>query len=139
VNNFSQKSKRASGEMIMEKRRIFAFLFICAIGLFLANGCRTAKNTGVAIKEGTTEAAQETGEQAEKAGKKIEDGSITAAIKMKFANDETVSASKIDVDTSHGNVTLNGTVSSREEENKAVELARTVDGVKSVHSNLVVQ
>jgi len=123
----------------MEKRSIIAIMFLCVIALFFANGCRTAKNTGVAIKEGTTEAAQETGEQAEKAGKKVEDASITAAIKMKFANDETVSASKIDVDTSHGNVTLNGTVSSREEENQAVELARSVDGVKSVRSNLVVQ
>jgi hyperosmotically inducible protein len=116
---------------------------VCALILTLMLGfsfsCRTAKNTGTAIKEGTTEAAQEVGEKAEDVGKKVEDGSITAAIKMKLANDETVSASKIDVDTKDGLVTLNGTVSTQTEADRAISLARTVDGVKDVRSNLIVE
>ena len=116
---------------------------VCTLILTLMLGfsfsCRTTKNTGTAIKEGTTEAAQEVGEKAENVGQKVEDGSITAAIKMKLANDETVSASKIDVDTKDGLVTLNGTVSTQTEADRAVSLARTVDGVKDVRSNLIVE
>lgn len=123
--------------------------------------CSTAKNTGEAVKEGTEEVAEEVGdktedvaeevgdkaedvgqavkETAEEAGEEVQDGSITVAIKMKFVNDELVSASHIDVDTSNGLVTLNGTVASQEEAIRAVELAQEVSGVKNVRSNLIIE
>jgi hyperosmotically inducible periplasmic protein len=119
------------------KRLIWVLILIAGLGFSFA--CTSAKNTGTAIKEGTTEAAQETGEAAEHVGQKVEDGSITAAVKMKFANDEVVKASAIDVDTKDGYVTLNGTVASQVEADRAVTLARTVDGVKEVRSNLIVE
>jgi len=50
-----------------------------------------------------------------------------------------VSASEINIDTTDGKVTLNGTVQNSAEEGKAVDLAKSVDGVKSVKSNLVVR
>jgi hyperosmotically inducible protein len=136
------------------------FLVIAAIAA-IGIGCTTTKNTGTAVKEGTQEGAEEVADKtedaaeevgdkaedvgeavvgtAEKAGQEVEDGSITAAIKAKFANDETVSASKIDVDTNDGMVTLTGTVSSQIEIDRALELAKTVDGVKMVHNNLTIQ
>jgi hyperosmotically inducible protein len=58
---------------------------------------------------------------------------------MKMADDPMVSASEINVDTTDGKVTLNGTVQNSAEEGKAVDLAKSVDGVKSVKSNLVVR
>ena len=105
----------------------------------LISGCTTTKNTGVAIKEGATEVGQQVGDKAEDVGEKIQDGSITSAIKMKFANDELVSASDINIDTSEGHVTLNGTVGSQAEETRAIELGRSVNGVKSVYSRLTVR
>ncbi len=104
-------------------------LCVLAIGFY---GCTAAKNTGTAVSEGTKEAAEETAEAAT-------DGSITAAVKMKMADDELVSASNIDVDTDEGVVTLNGTVASEAEEQKAIDLARSVDGVKNVVSNLKIK
>ena len=120
----------------MVKIVFFRLFPILALAVFIFAGCTTTKNTGVAIKEGATEAGQQVGEAAESAGETIQDASITSAIKMKFANDELVSASKIDVDTNHGAVTLNGTIASQAEADRAVELAKSVDGAKSVHSNL---
>ena len=117
--------------------KIWTLLLVLTLSASFA--CTTTKNTGTAVKEGTTEAAQEVGDKAEDVGQKVEDGSITAAVKMKLANDETVSASKIDVDTKDGFVTLNGTVASQTEAGRAVSLARTVDGVKDVRSNLIVE
>jgi len=105
--------------------------FIC-LTAFLASGCTATKNTGVAVGAGAKEAAQQVGDTAT-------DASITAAIKMKMADDPVVSAMKINVDTTDGKVTLNGTVQNAAEADKAVALARSVDGVKSVESNLVVR
>jgi hyperosmotically inducible protein len=63
---------------------------------------------------------------------------ITSEVKLKFAADDTVKALNIDVDTSNGVVTLNGTVNSRKELDQAVRLAKSVDGVKHVKSNLTI-
>jgi hyperosmotically inducible periplasmic protein len=114
----------------MTKLRL-SILFI-GLGAFLASGCTAAKNTGVAVGAGTKEAAQQVGGAAT-------DASITAAIKMKMADDPVVSAMKIDVDTTKGMVTLNGTVQDVAEGDQAVRLAKSVDGVKSVDSKLVVR
>lgn len=109
----------------------FSIPFLCLAAL-LASGCTATKNTGIAVGAGAKEAAQQVGDAAT-------DGSITAAIKMKMADDPVVSAMKINVDTTDGKVTLNGTVQDAAEEDKAVDLARSVDGVKSVNSKLVVR
>lgn len=120
----------------MVKKNVFIFLVISIALAALNGGCTTTKNAGVAIQEGSIEAGQQVGNKAELAGEKVEDASITAAVKMKFANDELVSASDINVDTTNGHVTLNGKVSSRAEATRAIEIGRSVDGVKSVYSRL---
>jgi osmotically-inducible protein OsmY len=122
----------------MDKKLGFSLFLALIFTIFAAAGCTTTKNTGVAIKEGTIAAGKQVGEKTEGASEKVEDASITSAIKMKFANDKLVSASNINVDTTDGNVTLNGTVASQTETDRALQLGRSVDGVKSVHSNLVV-
>ena len=88
------------------------------------------------VKEESREAADKVGEVAGNAGAAITDAAITSAVKAKFLADTTVKGLKIDVDTSSGMVTLNGTVSSRAEADRAMTLARNTDGVKGVHSNL---
>jgi len=106
------------------------FSFTCLVAI-LASGCTATKNTGVAVGSGAKEAAQQVGDAAT-------DASITAAVKMKMADDPQVSAMKIDVDTTDGKVTLNGAVKSKSEADQAVKIARSVEGVKSVESKLVV-
>ena len=64
------------------------------------------------------------------------DATITAKVKTSFAADDLVKARKIDVDTMRGVVTLNGTVNSRAELDKALSIARNTAGVISVKNNL---
>jgi osmotically-inducible protein OsmY len=97
---------------------------------------RRADRAGDAIKEETSEAADKIGDAADRTGAVITDAAITSAVKAKFLADTTVKGLKIDVDTNGGMVTLNGTVSSRAEADRATMLARNTDGVKGVHSNL---
>jgi hyperosmotically inducible protein len=66
------------------------------------------------------------------------DPAITTAVKTKFAADTTVSALKIDVDTSDGVVTLTGQVKSQAERDEALRLARETTGVKNVIDRLTV-
>jgi hyperosmotically inducible periplasmic protein len=123
----------------MNKKNVFFhLLLLLALAGFISAGCVTTRNTGVAVKEGATEVGQQVAHKAVDVGEKIEDASITSAIKMKFANDELVSASNINVDTNNGHVTLNGTVASQAEDTRAVQIGRSVDGVKSVYSKLII-
>lgn len=60
---------------------------------------------------------------------------MTSGVKGQ-APDTTVSGLKTDVDTKDGVVTLNGTVASRAEADRAVSLERETNGVKRVVNNL---
>ena len=68
----------------------------------------------------------------------MDDVTITARVKTVLLNDRQVVATKIEVSTAAGIVTLSGSVKSKAEEARAIEVARTVTGVRDVKSALVV-
>ena len=72
-------------------------------------------------------------------GETIDDATITTRVKTAFINDPVVGALRIDVDTFKGVVTLSGRVKSKDEETKALALARTIHGVKDVKSTLQIE
>ena len=84
------------------------------------------------------ETVDKTKELAKKTEAVVTDAAVTSAVKARFLADSTVKGLKIDVDTSGGVVTLNGTVSSQAEASRAVMLARNTDGVKRVVNHLKV-
>jgi hyperosmotically inducible protein len=71
-------------------------------------------------------------------GETIDDATITTRVKTALLNDPDVAGLKIDVDTTLGVVTLDGVVKTKDEEAKAMAVARRIDGVKDVRSNLQV-
>src|SRR5574339_141006 len=68
----------------------------------------------------------------------VDDATITTRVKTALINDPVVSKAenKIDVDTFKGVVTLSGHVKNKDEEQKAIQLARTIRGVTDVKSSL---
>jgi hyperosmotically inducible protein len=66
------------------------------------------------------------------------DPGITTAVKGKLAADDTVKSYRIDVDTKDRVVTLSGAVDTPAAKTRAVELARTTDGVQNVVDQLTV-
>src|SRR5689334_12673584 len=66
------------------------------------------------------------------------DAGITTAVKSKLAADDSVKASEINVDTHNHVVTLNGTVASNAEKERAALIARDTKGVSSVVDDIVV-
>jgi hyperosmotically inducible protein len=90
------------------------------------------------VEQEGREAADRAGDAASRAGAAVTDAAVTSAVKAKFLADTTVQGLKIDVDTSAGVVSLNGTVASRAEADRAMMLARNTEGVKRVVDNLKV-
>lgn len=72
------------------------------------------------------------------AGTSAADDRITAQVKTVLLNDPQISATRIDVTTANGVVTISGIVRSQAEEQRAVQLARQVSGVKDVRSTLTI-
>jgi osmotically-inducible protein OsmY len=71
-------------------------------------------------------------------GETIDDTTITTRVKTAMLNDPAVGGLSIDVDTFKGAVTLSGRVKSETEKQKAVSLARMIDGVIEVKDALQV-
>ena len=76
---------------------------------------------------------------AESTGGYVDDSTITAKIKSDLVQDKKVSASDVHVQTYKGVVDLSGFVNSRSELSEARLVASQVNGVKSVHDNLIVK
>jgi hyperosmotically inducible periplasmic protein len=72
-------------------------------------------------------------------GETIDDATITTRVKTALLNDPDVGGLRIDVDTFKGIVTLSGRVKTKDEEAKAIALARKIGGVMDVKSTLQIQ
>ncbi|MEK6201005.1 MAG: BON domain-containing protein [Desulfobulbaceae bacterium] len=100
----------------MKLQKIFsAFLLITLLAFFVA--CASTSK-----KEGT--------------GEYIDDTVITTKVKAVIFNEPTLKSSEINVETFKGVVQLSGFVNSQTDISKAVDLARSVKGVKSVKNNM---
>jgi hyperosmotically inducible protein len=70
-------------------------------------------------------------------GAAIGDAAITTKVKSKYLGDERLKGSRIKITTTNGVVTLTGSALSSDSKTAAEELAREVDGVKSVDDELM--
>jgi osmotically-inducible protein OsmY len=67
----------------------------------------------------------------------VKDSVITAKIKAEYAKDKQVSVRSIRVDTDDkGKVQLSGTAKTRAERQKAVDIAKSIEGVVSVDNRI---
>lgn len=73
------------------------------------------------------------------AGEYVDDSVITSKVKTKLIEDQALKAFQIDVETFRGDVLLSGFVDSQDQIKKAVEVAKSVNGVKAVKNSLIVK
>ena len=69
----------------------------------------------------------------------VDDSVITTKVKTQLAADEMLKAFQVSVETRQGVVELSGSVNSQNAKDKAGQIARGVDGVKSVQNALTVK
>lgn len=72
----------------------------------------------------------------ESTGKYVDDAAITAKVKAAMLDQPTLKTFQIHVETFKGSVRLRGVAASRSTIDKAVEVARGVNGVKSVKNGM---
>ena len=72
----------------------------------------------------------------ESTGEYIDDAVITTKVKAAILDQPQLKSSEIKVETFKGTVQLRGSVASQSRIDKAVEVARSVDGVRSVKNDL---
>ncbi len=75
----------------------------------------------------------------ETTGAYVDDTVITTAVKAKFAEDPTVAATSISVETLKGTVQLRGFAKSAAEKSQAESIARGVKGVTGVRNDIIVR
>lgn len=73
------------------------------------------------------------------AGEYVDDAMITTKVKAAFAADPTVKATEVNVETYKGDVQLSGFVAEPRDAQRAVEIARGVQGVTSVKNDIRVK
>ena len=100
-------------------------------GSVVADAGRSAAQAGESIRQEAREAGQAVAD-------KTKDMAITAEVKTLLARDEQLSALKINVDTSAGQVVLQGSAPSDMARSRAADLARSVGGVLEVDNQLQV-
>jgi osmotically-inducible protein OsmY len=84
------------------------------------------------------EACDSTSKQ-ESTGEYVDDSVITTKVKALLAADDFLKSFQISVETYKGTVQLSGFVDSQKAVDKAVEIARSVKGVKSIKNDLIVK
>ena len=72
-------------------------------------------------------------------GQAIDDGVVTAKVKAKLIEDPVTKAHQINVETFKGTVQLSGFVEDNQARTRALQLARDVEGVKSVKDALEIR
>ena len=72
-------------------------------------------------------------------GSYMDDTAITTKVKARMAEDKTVSATSINVETLKGTVQLSGFAKSEAERSQAGRIAASTQGVKSVKNDIVVR
>jgi hyperosmotically inducible protein len=96
------------------------------------------KDAADTVADTTKKGAAKTKDVAGKTGDVVTDGWISTRIKTKFMGDESLRASDIKVDTNDHVVTLTGAVPNATAREKAVQMAKDVEGVHRVIDNLKV-
>jgi hyperosmotically inducible protein len=104
----------------MSSKRLYINLIVCLVLTVAISACagdRTSRSTGQVI----------------------DDTAIAAKVKSALIADPDVKGMKVNVDVSQGVVELNGVADRTAKRQKAIRIARTVEGVKEVRNNLVVR
>ena len=92
-------------------------------------------STGI---NGTGDTSAAAADAANSVGAEIDDGVITTKVKSALLADDTVKGLDINVDTAQGVVRLSGAVDSQAQVDMATQIAKGVEGVKDVQSELTV-
>lgn len=133
------------------KKVFIPFIVIAALTGFMLAGCQKAppsgtqkmKNGAQQFGQGASEAGKQLANSASSAGsaakQNLSDSAITAKVKAALASNAGLRSLGLHVSTSHGVVTLSGTVNQASRKTLAAQVAGQVSGVEKVVNQIQVQ
>jgi osmotically-inducible protein OsmY len=86
---------------------------------------------GLALVAGCASTAKQ-----ESTGEYVDDTTLTTKVKAKFVDDKKVGSMNINVETFKGTVQLSGFADNQAEADRAVQIAKSTEGVKSVKNDI---
>lgn len=124
----------------MKKTKMTKTMMALLMGSALLSGSALAEQTAGQKASATAESAgSKIDSSMKQAGNYMDDSAVTAKVKAALVDDSAIKSTDISVKTDAGVVTLSGFVTSQEQAEKAVTLAKSVEGVKSVSDKLHVR
>lgn len=131
---------------LLEKLKVAVIASIFAIGIGAAQTSGSAETAGKELDQATRkahekaeQASERIGEEGRKTATIIDDTVITAKVKAAIFAEPDLKTLQINVTTVQGVVTLNGSVDSQVDKERAKEIAGAVAGVTRVENGLVVK
>ena len=103
----------------MKYARAIAFAALAGMTI-VSTGCSVARNQ-------------------QSVGSYVDDAAVTTAVKAKMAEDKSVAATSISVETLNGTVQLSGFAKTQAEKNQAEAIARNTKNVRDVRNSIVVR
>lgn len=98
-----------------------------------------AADAKASAREAAADAKVAAADAGNKVASAVNDATITTTVNAELAKDGSLSATRIDVDTSQGHVALRGTAPSTQAKERATQIAASVKGVTSVDNLLTVE
>lgn len=124
----------------MNKTKISKTLLAVMLGSVMAGSSAWAESTTTDKAHSTADSAgKKIDRSVDKVGNFMDDSGITAKVKAALVDDETIKSTDISVKTDKKVVTLSGFVESQAQAEKAVAVAKKVEGVSSVSDKLHVR
>lgn len=124
----------------MKNTKFARSVMAVVLGTALISGSVLAEDT---LLNKASSAVDSTGAKLDSSMKKVDnymgDSAATAKVKSALLEEKSLKSTDISVETSHGVVTLSGFVTSQAEAETAVDIAKNVEGVKSVSDKLHVK
>ncbi|WP_395704308.1 BON domain-containing protein [Aquabacterium sp.] len=111
---------------------------IAALSMAACSRSDDGHTVGQKMDSVIADAQQKAAETKTEVKQELTDAAITASVNAELAKDPTLSAMRINVDTSHGEVSLRGTAPDNAAREHATQLAAAVKGVNHVDNQLVV-
>ncbi|WP_075182664.1 molecular chaperone OsmY [Pantoea sp. 1.19] len=124
----------------MNKTTIAKTFTAMIIGSLFVGGSALAESSMMdKTQTSASEAGAKIDSSMQKAGAWMDDSGVTAKVKAALVDADDIKSSDVSVKTEKGVVTLSGFVPSQDQAEKAVALAKKVEGVKSVSDKLHVK
>lgn len=111
---------------------------VAALSMTACNKAEEGRTVGQKMDSVIASAEQKAAETKSEVKQDMNDATITAGVNAELAKDSALSALRINVDTSHGEVSLRGTAPDNAARDRATQLAASVKGVTHVDNQLVV-